>query len=139
MRRRLLLVVPAVAVLAGFNLQRGHEADQLAACRTEADGEVQHLVARALAVEQYAGSALTSPTTPPAVRAGAAKLVTDSVASDLPAVLAARERCGFRTLPGSGTADARDAYLVDLDARIAALRRATTERDALHDPVLFSP
>jgi hypothetical protein len=137
--KRWLLLVPAVALLALFNVQRAREADQLAACRGEADEQVAHLVAKALSVEQYAGPQLTAASTPPSVRASLEQLVTGTVARELPQVLAARERCGFRTLPWSGTADRRDAYVADLDRRIAVLQRATQDRDALHDQLLFSP
>ena len=139
MRRRWLLVVPAVALLGAFNAQRGHEAAQLAACRAEADATVDHLVARALSVEEYAGPALDAPGTPATVRSSLERLVTGSVARELPDVLEARARCGFRTLPWSGTAGRRDAYLTGLDERIAVLRRAASDRDALHDRALFSP
>lgn len=137
MRWRWLLVVPAVALLGAFNAQRSHEADQLAACRTEADAQVDHLVARALSVEQYAGPALDAPGTPATVRRSLERLVTDSVVRDLPAVLEARDRCDFRTLPWSGAS--RDAYVEGLDRRIAVLQRAASDRDALHDRALFSP
>jgi hypothetical protein len=131
--RRLLALLLLVALVIAHNVQSGRESDALRSCVTDAQGDLRHLLDKALATERYAGPLRTSPTTPARVRASLNGLVTGTVAAELPLLRADRRRCGFWTLPWHGTD--RDAYVRYLDARLVQLQAATTDVGALHaDP-----
>ena len=133
--RRLLVAVAVVALLGAFNAQRGREAERLARCTAETTAQVDHAVARALGVEQYAEPAIDAPGTPARVRASLEQQVTEAVVQELPDVRRARATCDYWRLPWGGPGH----DVAALDRRIALLRKASLDRDALHDPALFSP
>lgn len=128
-------VLVAVALVVGFvadRLVRDNERDALRRCVVEAEADFDDLAYRTAGLEIYIASAVDRPDVSPAVRASLRGIVQETVLRGLPPLYRDQVRCmsvrAWHPVMKAG----RDAYLGYLEERLAQVRRAVEDIDALH-------